>query len=197
MAAVGSAVYLLFRRAARKSIDAFFDRQLEKFRSELQSDRERSLEELRASLGNASFEHQTRFQRLHERRADAIERLYRTIISAERAMEARIANSSYKGVADGSSVAIAIGMLQSTFEANRIFLGADTVQQIDKYLLDLKKIDEDLFFFVLAENPEGQPYPVSATEQKAFQEALAGVSTLRQGLEARFRTMLGIKSGDP
>ena len=53
---------------------------------QLQTTHDREIERLRADLRIESFEHETRFAKLHEKRAEVIAELYRMLVAADRAM---------------------------------------------------------------------------------------------------------------
>src|SRR5689334_18017653 len=58
-------------------------REIERLKSELARVLAKETEALKSQLAIASFEHQTRFSRLHERQVNVIAKLYRRLTNAE------------------------------------------------------------------------------------------------------------------
>lgn len=71
---------------ARKVIERWFVRNLEGYRADLQARNTKELEALRMDLRLSSFEHETRFAKLHERRAEILVDIYRQLLRVQDAL---------------------------------------------------------------------------------------------------------------
>ena len=72
---------------ARSVIRAWLAKDLEKFKVELKSTSDTAIERLKADLQRAAFEHQVRFSKLHEKRAEVIAQLYKYLAETTWAIE--------------------------------------------------------------------------------------------------------------
>jgi hypothetical protein len=182
----GGLATLLFRRFAEKGIGLFFDRQFERFRHGLQAEREA----LQASLQRTSFEHQTRFARLHEKRAEAIERLYGLLLNAESTLTALVQHRGPGWLSNMGASYEALKELTEFFESNRIFLSETTSNEVDAYLKHLSNVRGETSWAMGAEDG------LSETDRASLAGLLAKGAELRSGLERRFRSMLGVEPDD-
>ena len=81
--AIGSGLLVwLIKQLVSQSLS----RDLEAFKADLRKAHAVEIERLKADLRTASFEHQTRFVRLHETRAEIIAELYKRLVKAEDAI---------------------------------------------------------------------------------------------------------------
>jgi hypothetical protein len=65
-------------------INHLFTRDVEKFKAGLKADADIEIEKLKHSLEKIAVEHQVRFSKLHEKRAEVIADLYARLVDAER-----------------------------------------------------------------------------------------------------------------
>lgn len=70
---------------ARSIILHLLSKDVEKFKSSLQIESQLELANLKASLESKAFEHQVRFSRLHERRAEIVGQLFAKIVALNKA----------------------------------------------------------------------------------------------------------------
>ena len=112
-----------------------YQRALEQLKSELA----RSTERVRSQLAAVSFEHQTRFSRLHQNRVEVISELYRKLVRAEVAFSTAVrlfrAGPSKQEIEDatrqdGEAAAAAINELLAFFRENRIWLDPSLTAKI-------------------------------------------------------------------
>lgn len=105
-------------------------------RSPIEQSLKKSLEKFKVDLQLAAFEHQTRFTKLHERRAEVIAHLYRLIVQAERSLRHVAHPFEYSGdPSRGELTQIAYDngrAFSDYFEEHRILLSDDLCRQLDK-----------------------------------------------------------------
>lgn len=84
---------------------------------------------MKADIARASFEHQTRFTRLHEKRAEAIAEVYRAAVEAEAALETLTMPLKYVGTDEKASMKNAAEKINEfvDFERRAIFLPRDAL----------------------------------------------------------------------
>jgi hypothetical protein len=124
-------------------------RQIEALKGDLARDLSRETETLRSQLNRLSFEHQTRFSRLHLHRFEVVDELYKLLVRAERSMGAAMtmyrSGPTYEAIDEARSQemgkAANDGNAFFTFAAeNDLWLEvglADRVDQVARYLRDL------------------------------------------------------------
>ncbi|MGH9680998.1 MAG: hypothetical protein ACRD4Y_13705, partial [Candidatus Acidiferrales bacterium] len=67
---------------ARTVVSRLLDRDIEGFKAKLKADADIEIERLKSSLEIAAREHEIRFSRLHARRAEVIDELYKFLVEA-------------------------------------------------------------------------------------------------------------------
>jgi len=92
--AVGSGVIGTF---AWKLFDSLLARDLNSYKAQIDAQHARELEQFKAGIRSAAFEHEIRFSRLHEQRVRIIAKLYRLLNRASVAFEAWTAPLSSDG----------------------------------------------------------------------------------------------------
>ena len=147
---------------------------------------EKSLERFKVDLQLAAFEHQTRFTKLHEKRADVIAELYKRLVRADRSFKQAAAapfkpaepSQATKASEDGSA-------FSQYFEEHRIFLAGDLCEQID----DLNKGFWEASW-AMRPVPEGVP-PDPRSWIDAWERVTTEIPQIISGIEDEFRKTLG------
>src|SRR5882762_8947453 len=134
-------------------------REAEEFKTQLKADADAQIERLKNSLEMAALEHQVRFSKLHERRAEVIAELYKRLVEvgAEGSLFVYTVggssgehfeqyNKAYKNNWD----------LARFIEANRIYLPVRACDLLDKYVHTLNKavIDVNIYGTIEFPNPK-------------------------------------------
>ncbi|HXX18696.1 MAG TPA: hypothetical protein VEJ46_04790 [Candidatus Acidoferrum sp.] len=88
----GAAAWLL-----RSLWSQMLSRDLEAFKAKLENRSAIEIERLRGELKRAAFEHETRYARLHEKRAEVLEELFKRLVKANRAFSDRFRSGHFAG----------------------------------------------------------------------------------------------------
>jgi hypothetical protein len=125
----GAIVYLL-----KTLWSQLLSRDLEQFKSELVSRSNIEIERLRTELKRAAFEHETRYARLHEKRASALEELFRRMVKANRAFSDRFRAFRFAGdppeAEQTKQAGDAANEFIDWFSENRLFIDNELADKI-------------------------------------------------------------------
>jgi hypothetical protein len=122
----------------------FLFRDLEKFKADLVSKNNIEVERLRTELKKVAFEHETRYARLHEKRAEALEELFRRLVKAHAAFAARFRAGHFQGEPSIEEQTIAASNAANNFidwfSENRLFIDdplADKILKINRQFQEM------------------------------------------------------------
>ncbi len=171
-------------------------RDVERFRAELKASHDTAIEHLRADLRIQAFERETTFSRLHDKRVQVIEELYRRIAAVSLAMNRLMTQIQVK---EGPSLE---EQEQKAGNAADDFLEYYLHHQIyfDQTLCDrLQAFNEKLYAgwvaFQMSKSPtidsETHRNKISQAAWKAISEDLP---MIRTEIESAFRSLLGQKA---
>ena len=174
---------------ARSLITHFFNKDLETYKANLQREQALSL----AQLERAALEHQVRFTRLHETRAEVIAGIYRRLAQAQRCFEALVSPFQHAGSPDTNdrlrSAQDAGNEFIQYFDENQIYLDKDTCQLIAVFNEEMR--NSFITFWVFVVQQQGQP---TADQVEKWSEAWKilreKVPPIRKAIEDKFREML-------
>jgi len=149
----------------------------------------RSLEEFKINLQLAAFEHQTRFTKLHEKRAKAIAEFYKRLVQAQywtESMGSIIADKDGMSVQERTErAAKESNALEMHFAENRLYFDEKTCVKIE----DLLKILAGIFSDFQAATFDPKTYRDRwETSQKTMH---IDFPEIRHALEREFRAILG------
>lgn len=127
---------------ARSFGSQFLAKDLEKFKVCLVSASSEASERLRHELQIASLEHQVRFSKLHERRAEVITSIYGLLVEAQWAGQGLVAIAEFSGEPSKQEKYITamnkFSEFFREFDKNRIFLPDAVCQQIEVFLSGMR-----------------------------------------------------------
>ena len=116
---------------------------LEKFKASLSSASSEASERLKHQLQLVAHEHQVRFSKLHERRAEVISSLYELLVEAQWAGQSFVSVFEMNGEPPKSEKYVtamnAFAEFFRAFDKKRIFLPEELCQQLDNFLLGMRK----------------------------------------------------------
>jgi hypothetical protein len=153
-----------------------------------------AIERYRAQLRAEGYEHEVRFARLHERRVEKIDDIYRKLVDAERAFGSWTHPFQQAGEPTmdekGQAAAAAANELRATFLYSRIWLDADLCARI-------AELDRELYHLFIDFTTYRQDDPRTQAERSkswiaAFTKMQDEIPPLREAIETRFRDMLGV-----
>lgn len=169
-------------------------RDIEQFKSDLKTNHDRALERLRADLRIQAFERETTFSRLHDKRVQVIEELYKRISAVSRAMHQLINDIQAK---DGPSLR---ARADAAANAGDDFLEYYLQHQIyfDEALCEKLQVFNDKIFDAWSKfGMSNLIEDIGAHHEKRL-EAWTAISEeapkIRLELEREFRTLLGHKA---
>ncbi|HWR82610.1 MAG TPA: hypothetical protein VN285_04855 [Candidatus Deferrimicrobium sp.] len=173
---VSSSVFGLLTLLFRKSIQRWFDRNLEQYKSELEIGR---------------IEHSTRFSLLHQRRAEVIGIVYGRLVKASRLLEQLV--EPLQPVDDRSlrdkTEEVRLAILGSIYyhDEHRIYLDDDVCTLIDEFHDAMRRVFAK--FRVAEPGDKYTPDPSGQWEQ-SWRDLQAKLPPIKMKLELQFRNAL-------
>jgi hypothetical protein len=169
---------------------------LEAFKAGLASASSEASDRLKNKLQMASLEHQVRFSKLHERRAEVITTLYGLLVEAQWAGQSLVAIAEFSGEPSKQEKYVT-AMNKSAeffreFDKNRIFLPEQACQQIEEFLRGMRT--RVIRFAVYSQTNDYAPEHVIKEKYENWVKASeyfdSEVPIARRALETELRNML-------
>jgi hypothetical protein len=173
---------------ARDLFSKILARDSEKFKASLEKD----LESFKADLQKSAFEHQTRYQNLHSKRAEVIAELYSLLSQAERDASSLAGPLHFAGEPSPDEKlkqASKSGKeLYEFFEKNRIYFKPESCEIIAKF-------NRELFLSLLDFNSAG--YSQTAEDRAkewnlVWKKITTELPSIKADIEQEFRGILGL-----
>jgi hypothetical protein len=160
----------------------------------------RRLEEFKANLQSAAFEHETRFEKLHERQAEVIAELYKGLVQIQsslrsfaHAMDSDILSHT-KGE-EGIATKETIDAFWDYFQEHRIYLPESLGKKIDEFHRQSMLAYIDLFSATISKelSSDDESYQEKYTKELAEAAGILadGISPVRDDIAREFRGLLG------
>lgn len=181
---------------AKALINQLFSRETEQFKAGLQMEHTVQAEKLRTDLKAIAFERETMFSRLHQRRFEVVEELYRLLAQTQEDFAELVSPMSYAGGPSQEDKMKAAGKSGTEFlrffNQHRLFLEDSLCEEITKLQNELKGI---WITFVVYGNddPDLRKEKLRKWEE-AWEKMEKIVPGLRRDIEQKMRTALGITS---
>jgi len=178
----------------KKLVSQFLSRDLETFKADLKRAHAVEIENLKSDLRAASFEHETRFARLHETRAKIVAELYKRLVQAEDAIRILRTEVQFAEQKEREKLFVDVGLQTSElvqfFEERRIYFDEAVCRLMDKQILNVSRA----WLY-------GMPFTVSTglreQAQKHLDQLANAIPLVRQAIEAEMREMLGVGKRNP
>lgn len=195
----GNALLLLVLGWLARSLGSqFLAKDLEKFKSELAAASSATTEHLKHELQRAALEHQVRFSKLHERRAEVIAQLYGLLVEAHWASQSFISPAEFSGE-PSKQEKYAEAMNKAAefyrfFDKNRIWLPEGLCKQLEQFLRNMRSKVIEFGVHVTHDTGHGPPHftkekmDVWIKAHEYFEKEVPGA---RAALEAELRGILG------
>jgi hypothetical protein len=172
-------------------------RDADAFRARLKADADTEIERLRSSLQIAATEHQVRFSKLHEKRGEVIEQLYKLIVETP-TVAGRFILTDNRNPEAARVANERVGELFSFLSLNRIYLPSSVCRRLDNYEHRLRhSVTWVTIYWTRVEYPNQK---MIEDQNKALQEACTELETelpaIRRELEDEFRKLLGVEMGN-
>lgn len=196
--AIGSngALLVVLAWLARSLGAQLLAKDLETFKANLSAASSEESERLKHQLQMVAHEHQVRFTKLHERRADVIANLYALLAEAQWAGHSFVALMQWAGeppLNEKYSIAMnKFAEFYREFDRNRIFLPENICQQLDAFLQGMRK--RVIHFGVYVDTNSHAPEHVVKEKLNVWKVASEYFDTelpaARRALESELRSML-------
>lgn len=193
----GNAVLLVVLGWLARSLGSqILAKDLEKFKHSLSAASAEASERLKHELQLVAHEHQVRFSKLHERRAEVIESLYALLVEAQWAGQSFASAAEFAGEPSKpekyTKAMNALAEFFRAFDKTRIFLPEHVCQQLDDFLQGMRK--RVIHFGVYLDVNEYAPAHVTKEKFDAWMDAFdyfdSELPIARKSLEAELRKML-------
>ena len=144
----------------------------------------------------AAVEHQVRFSKLHERRAEILARLYELLVEATWETSTFTSPMQWEGDPDKKDQYVAamnaITKYFRFFDQNRIWLPSDICEPLEEFANALRKPTIELGIYLSIENPTDRTLEERMNVwTKAWDSVQSDIPKLRQDIEEQFRSILG------
>jgi hypothetical protein len=171
--------------------------QLERLKYDLKSQGDASIEHLKNRLQQATIEHQVRFARLHEKRAEVIWELYASVQDAWLVSERFIRFDGYKADKEKQQetypqINRMFLELLSAVERNRICLPEVLCASLENAVIAVRKIVVGVECYGSAAQTVEQKQQVLTDAMEAFDR---DVPAAKKALVDEFRRILGVENG--
>jgi len=189
---------LLLGWLARSLGSQVLAKDLEKFKAELSAASSATTEHLKHELQRAALEHQVRFSKLHERRAEVIAELYGLLVEAHWASQSFISLAEWSG--EPSKQEKYVAAINKTaefyrfFDKNRIYLPEALCRQLEQFFRNIRSKVIEFGVYVTHDTGHGPPHftkekmEVWIKAHEYFEKEIPGA---RAALEAELRGILG------
>jgi hypothetical protein len=173
-------------------------RDADAFRTQLKSDADMEIERLKNSLQMVAVEHQVRFSKLHETRAEVIAELYKRLVDAHRHGElfftTREGNPTPSQEEEFEKIRQEVYDLSLFIEQHRIYLPDSVCRLLDQFVGDVRGNVFAAGVFGRIQNPTEQTIQQSRDAfTKGYKEFEKEIPEARRVLEIEFRKILGVE----
>ncbi len=173
-----------------------FTRDTERFKTQLQAAHDTELERLRADLRISSFESETRFARLHEKRAEVIAELYKKLVAAENTVQALIRRVGGAGLGFRSEVEVFDEAVVATanffvyYDENKIYFDETLCSKLQEFHEHLQSI---WLKYVMHKIERVPPEKVRRDFAREWEPLIGQIPHVRVEIMKAFRELLGLK----
>ncbi len=175
-------------------------RETKAFETNLKANADIEIERLKNSLRMLAVEHQVRFSKLHEKRAELIGEVYKRLTSlnlnGERFVITAENNPTPYKEKEFADLRQELSDVFIFVEQNRIYLPEDVCALLDKHLGQIRSTVWSAGIFGRIETPNDHTLQQSYTSfTKAYEDFETVIPAARKSLEKEFRRMLGVEPG--
>ncbi len=182
----------------KKVLTSKLERDAVAFKIQLKADADQEIEKLKASLQIISAEHQVRFSKLHDKRAEVIAELYKRLVQVFWRGQMFVLTSENNPTAyqkaEFAKTEKEVRELFFFFDENRIYLPESVCTLLDKFIGEIRGNVYAAGIFGRIENPNEH---TSQQSQDAFTKGYEAfekqIPAARRVLETEFRGILGVE----
>jgi hypothetical protein len=180
----------------QSALAAWIAKDAERFKASLKADADKEVESLKHSLQMIATEHQVRFSKLHEDRAEVIGELYKKLthvyFHGERFVITSENNPAPYKKEEFEDMRKELTDVFFFIEEHRIYLPESVCALLDKHLGQVRSTVVAAGIFGQIENPNEQTMQQSFDAfTKAYEDFETDIPAARKSLETEFRKMLG------
>jgi hypothetical protein len=155
----------------------------------------KDVEKFKAALHQAGVEHQIRFSKLHEKRAEVLADLYKLLVAAVWQVSEFTSPMQFGDPDRKAQYAAAINAVAAYFrffDQHRIWLPPELCEPLESFAKQLRTPAINLGVYLRIENPTDKTLKEqSEVWDKAWQKVDGDIPKLRSAIEAEFRKLLG------
>jgi hypothetical protein len=172
----------------------------EKFKMEMKAKSDAEIERLRNALQMAALEHQVRFSKLHEKRAEVVAKLYALLVELQYAGQRYVSVGAYEPKRDDefSKTAAKVHEVFLFIEEHQIYLPdrvctllAEFVETVNKSVAGVQAYEK---YTDGSANFRREKIQVLKGAAEAFEKRIPAV---REALKDEFRTIVGVDNSHP
>ena len=156
----------------------------------------RDIEKFKSDLQKSAFEHQTRYQSLHGKRAEVIAELYNLLVQAEHdamSLASLLQLAGEPPQEEKNKQAIKSGKtLYDFFEKNRIYFKPESCERISNFIHGLNHSLIDFGFVLDSLAHERNPIDRTAQWVKVWDNLTNELHPIKADIEEEFRGILGL-----
>ena len=161
----------------------------------------KDIEKFKADLQLSAVEHQVRFSKLYERRAEILAELYELLVKATWETSRFTSLMQWEDDPDKKeqyrTAMNAIAAYFRFLDQNRIWLPSDICEPLEEFAKALRKPTIELDTYLSIENPTAQTLQDLRNAWKEAWELVENdIPKLRKAIEERFRSILGASDQD-
>jgi hypothetical protein len=168
-------------------------RDAEAFKARLKADADAEIERLKNSLQMTALEHQVRFFKLHEKRAEVIAELYRRLVEAKESARLSVLTGGPKDRSGALDKLVELKKLQIFIDKHRIYFPEEMCALLDKFSGVLRKTVIDVSVYAGVDSPSTAEMVAERNEAltRAYETFEEDVPEALRALEVAFRSILG------
>ena len=183
---------------SKSLVSQLLAKDIEGFKATLKAESESATQKLRHELEKSSMEHEVKFSKLHEKRAEVIAELYSLLVQAYLDISSFVSPMEWAGEPNKQEKYVtamnAVADFFRFFEKHRIYLPEELCNQIDEFVMEMRKKAIGFGVYVsyddkhLPEHTLKQKHDAWAGAWQYFDEK---VPIAKTALEGELRSILG------
>lgn len=187
----GGAAWLL-----KSGLTAWIEKDTEAFKAQLKADADNEIERLKSSLQMAATEHQVRFSKMHEKRAQVIDDIYTKLTDAFYDGRRFVLTGEHGSEKEFARVGRELWEIFVFIERHRIFLPETVCVLLENHFSQLNNTVITAGVFGGIQNPTNETAAeTNAAIIEGFKRFETDIPAARKVLAAEFRKMLGVEPG--
>ena len=195
----GNAVLLAVLAWAAKSLTSqWLTKDIERFKISVKSDADAASERLKNELQMSALEHQVKFSKLHEKRADVIAELYGFLVQACWDISSFVSPMEWSGEPNKQEKYVtamnSVARFYQFFDKHRIYIPEGLCGQLDEFVQGMRQKAIGFGVYVRYEDealPDSQMKDKHNAWTEAWKHFEDAVPETKSALETHLRSLLG------